>query len=51
MLFRSALSFPGQEEGRSRTKITLASLADILQEEVPVVRLRAQLGLDRLGTL
>ena len=46
-----ALSFPGQEEGRSRTKITLASLADILQEEVPVVRLRAQLGLDRLGTL
>ncbi|MFN7678846.1 MAG: HEAT repeat domain-containing protein [Cyanobacteriota bacterium] len=45
---RLAFSLPVMDVGRGRALTTLGSLADILQEEVPVVRLRAQLGLTRL---
>ena len=48
---RLVFSLPGKNEGQDRGRAVsiLVSLADILQEEVPVVRLRAQLGLNRLG--
>jgi phycocyanobilin lyase beta subunit len=43
-----AASLPVMDDRRGRALTTLGTLADILQEEVPVVRLRAQLGLNRL---
>lgn len=46
---RLAVRLQEQENGLCRAVATLRRLADDSQEEVPVVRLRARLALDRLG--
>jgi phycocyanobilin lyase beta subunit len=49
-LEKLALRLPSPEEGRETALATLVPLADMEQEEVPVVRLRARLAITRLTT-